>query len=459
METVENVQSFTDDCPQSSLMAFKQSPIKSFNQKKAINKKRFNSLSNSEKSFREKLNSSIRSKNNSVNRIYFGKIFNEIKISNKSEIDVSEALKQLEDVEIIKSSNKSDFEFYRIVGMNKLFGVNHLIEFQIKQIDKFVIKAPKFYCRLCSQELVGNYQKFIIDHFESYKHKIALLKLRHPDDFNRLEKITDNKVLIEELNKINFDKQQEIVESLPVLIRLPNLENLFKKCCEALSNSLNSIEEVKPTREFISNDNSSNSSSTFSSGTSNFTLNTNNLNRSIIDHDYDINLDDTIQNYSDECSDSEIEDFIKEQGMNKSSMLRLKHLKRLRMTKNDVKLKENVKKFSDSLRYIASKIETEEERVKISNEILGIVQETFHVKNLNNLMAESAATKFRVESFMNEILKYDTNLFHYRFLTDIENIKSIRIYLENNVDCIDKEKQLKIAAKLREILNQAKIIQ
>jgi ADP-glucose pyrophosphorylase len=157
-------------------------------------------------------------------------------------------------------------------------------------------------------------------------------------------------------------------------------------------------------------------------------------------------------------------------------MLRLKHLKRMRMTKNDVKLKENIKKFSDSLRYIANKIETEEERVKISNEILGIVQgivlilignvfvniiflETFHVKNLNNLAAESAASKLRVESFVNEILKNDTNLFHYRFLTDIENIKSIRIYLENNVDCIDKQKQLKIAAKLREILNQAKIIQ
>ncbi len=35
---------------------------------------------------------------------------------------MSEALKHLEDVEIIKSTNKSDFEFYRIVGMNKLFG-------------------------------------------------------------------------------------------------------------------------------------------------------------------------------------------------------------------------------------------------------------------------------------------------------------------------------------------------
>ena len=55
-------------------------------------------------------------------------------------------------------------------------------------------------------------------------------------------------------------------------------------------------------------------------------------------------------------------------------MLRLKHLKRLRMTQNSRKLKENIGKFSDSLRFIASKIETEEERVKISNEILGIVQ-------------------------------------------------------------------------------------
>ena len=38
------------------------------------------------------------------------------------EFDVVDALKNIDDVEIINSNNKSDFEFYRIVGMNKLFG-------------------------------------------------------------------------------------------------------------------------------------------------------------------------------------------------------------------------------------------------------------------------------------------------------------------------------------------------
>ena len=40
----------------------------------------------------------------------------------------------------------------------------------------------------------------------------------------------------------------------------------------------------------------------------------------MIDHDYEANLNDTIQNYSDECSDSEIDNFVKEQGMNKSNL-------------------------------------------------------------------------------------------------------------------------------------------
>ena len=79
--------------------------------------------------------------------------------------------------------------------------------------------------------------------------------------------------------------------------------------------------------------------------------------------------------------------------------------------------------------------------------------ETFHIRHLNSLTTESA-TIFRVESFMNEIL--DENLTNYRFLTDIENIKKIRIYLEDNANSIDREKQLKIAVKLREILSKVK---
>ena len=127
-----------------------------------------------------------------------------------------------------------------------------MIEFQIKQKenDKLVIKAPKFYCKLCSVELVGNFQKFIVDHFESPQHLFRLLvrtklnsrrmvqltllffkKLKQPDIFSKLQKITNNDLLLNQLDKINF---KEIFSALqcgsPILVRLSNLDDLYKKC-------------------------------------------------------------------------------------------------------------------------------------------------------------------------------------------------------------------------------------
>ena len=134
-------------------------------------------------------------------------------------------------------------------------------------------------------------------------------------------------------------------------------------------------------------------------------------------------------------------------------MLRFKHLKRLRTIKNDYKLQANIFKFSDSLRFIANSIETEEERIKTSNEMLNIVQETFHIKHLNSLTSESM-NKFHVESFINQILNMNDNNknIDYRLLADAENIKKIRIYLEKNINSIEKEKLVRVSAKLREML-------
>ena len=127
----------------------------------------------------------------------------------------------------------------------------------------------------------------------------------------------------------------------------------------------------------------------------------------------------------------------------------------------------NLEVFTDFLRCMSKKLNTESEKIKFSNDILGIVQETLHIRQLNNSFrvnkssfdvkkheqTDECASLFEVESFIDNLISDDKSkhFIDYKSL-DAKKLRKIRLYLEENKNLIEKKKLEKAAAKIKELL-------